>query len=158
MNITSLLKNFEMSLFSFKKEVLPVIAKIAPKPDESDLEPGNYYKIKKVRYDLLDANELDIDLESGKFYNHITSDEKEVCINNLNKCKIIENYVSFMEIVSYLATPIKDRVTINGLFELSNVFSDVQTNEGRQSNSDTNDIIDDNSVDIPLHLSRSSMF
>ena len=96
--------------FEQKKNKIPVVAPIV------DPELGNIIYCKKVSSECVYP-----DLELG-FGPVIEANCGDVIINiqAFEKCRILENYDSFMEAITYLSTPIKDRIGMN--MQLSFIF------------------------------------
>lgn len=92
---------------------------------------GGFYKRIKERQLALEfsSKPLNHDVEKGD--TSIICGEVAFDINGYEKCKIIENYVSFMDIVSYFATPIAERgilslpYTMDDLIKVSNKQSHI---------------------------------
>jgi hypothetical protein len=77
----------------------------------------------------------------------IICSEVAIDVNGYEKCKIIENYVSFMDILNYLSTPIPDRDEFPFIME-----DIIPSSEPPVSAIDTNDY-----TDLPLHLCSSNI-
>ena len=103
MSISSLFSDIKSKVFGSKNPT--PIAKITPIIDTEytpDLEAGEggFYKRIKVRQVTLEfiSKPLNHDVEKGD--TSIICGEVSLDINGYEKCKIIENYVSFMDVVS----------------------------------------------------------
>ena len=127
------------------------LAKIAPK---LDIELSDSKKI------LVKPKYPDLELGLGSIIQAKYRDRDVVITKNgLDDCKILENYLSFMEIINYLSTPIKDRNVLDTY--LSFMYDEENENEGDDDNQFPKykkDIEDNNLwhdryiIDIPLHL------
>jgi hypothetical protein len=97
------------------------------------------------------------DLEMG-FGPIIEANCGDVIINiqAFEQCRILENYVSFMEAINYLSTPIKDRVGMNMhlsfIFEADEDVLPRYKNNNESHNYNLNMVDDSYAIDIPLHL------
>lgn len=97
-----------------------VIGKITPKMELEDLELGN---VSKKMVDMHKTNiyvdcefksilqNPDLELGFGPIV-EINCGDVIVDMNAFEKCKIYDNYASFMESISYLATPFKERSAV----------------------------------------------
>ena len=122
--------------FKQKKNKIPVVTSIL------DLELDNIYP----------------DLELG-FGPVIEENCGDVIINihAFEKYRILENYVSFMEAITYLSMPIKDRIGMNMqlsfIFEMDESELPIYRNNNDSQNYTCINMANDNYViDIPLHL------
>ena len=110
MSVASFITNIKSKFFGSNKE--PISEKNTPIFDEylPDLEAGEgeFYRRLKARQNAFDmpAQQL-YDLENGD--KTIISSEVSIDVNGYSKCKIIENYVSFMDVINYFGTPISER-------------------------------------------------
>jgi hypothetical protein len=134
--------------FEQKKNKNPVITPIL------DPELGNIIHCKQVSSECIYP-----DLELG-FGPVIEANCGDVIINihAFEQCRIIENYVSFMEAITYLSMPIKDRIGMNMhlsfIFEADEDVLPRYKNNNESHNYNRMNMADDNHViDIPLHLS-----
>lgn len=153
MSISSLFTDIKTKVFGSNQPV--ILAKITPiidteyTPDLEAGEGGFYKRIKERQMALeLSSKPLNCDIEKGD--NSIIYGEVEININGYEKSKIIENYVSFMDVVSYFATPIAER----GILSLSYTMDDIikTVSETNKQSYIANDIIDDDFIEIPIHL------
>jgi hypothetical protein len=78
----------------------------------------------------------------------IICSEVAIDVNGYEKCKIIENYVSFMDILNYLSTPISERNEFPFIMDDS-----IPSSEPHVSTHIASDIND--YTDLPLHLCSS---
>jgi len=159
MSISSLFSDIKFKVFGFNKPT--PMAKITPIMDTEytpDLEAGEggFYKRIKERQSALEfsSKPLNHDVEKGD--TSIICGEVAVDINGYEKCKIIENYVSFMDVVSYFATPIAER----GILSLPCTMDDLvkTVSESNQHSHIAIDIISENDfIEVPLHLCSSNI-
>ena len=161
MSISSLITDLKTKLFGADK---PQIAKIMPKIDNEfmsnsefmpDLEAGEggFYRRLKQRQTDLELYSKPKNWDPEKCDKSIICGEVVVDVNGYERCKIIENYMSFMDVLNYLATPVEERssqdlpLTMEGILlpheprNISHIVIDMQ----------------DDYTDIPLHLCRSNI-
>ena len=110
MSLLSLISYIKTMIFGSddKPNTLTKITPVFETENISDIEEGNnkFYKRLKERQAALEIP-LNCNLEK--------IDESIICgnitfdVNDYEECKIIENYVSFMNIINYFETPIAER-------------------------------------------------
>jgi len=133
--------------FEQKKSKNPVITPIL------DPELGNIIHCKQVSSECVYP-----DLELG-FGPIIEANCGDVIINiqAFEQCRILENYVSFMEAITYLSMPIKDRFGMNMhlsfIFEIDEDVLPRYKNINDSQNYTCIGVNDNYVIDIPLHLS-----
>jgi hypothetical protein len=150
MSLLSFVTNFEDTFFRTKE---PKIVKINPTLDVPDLEPGDYYKLhpEKKSFIELRPDIANSDLEIGKGpYKQTICGEVSIDINGLERCNVIENYVSFIDCINYLSTPLSQRSPTSIVSMISSTFSFDGTETGSQDNLHTS--LEDRYEDISLHL------
>ena len=132
MTISSLFTEIKTKIIGSNQSV--IIDKITPiieKKFMPDLEAGegDFYKRLNERKSELEfsSKPLNIDLEKGD--NSIICGEVTIDINSYEKYKIIENYVSFMDVVNYFSTPVAERRTLSFIDDMvKNVYeSNIQS-------------------------------
>jgi hypothetical protein len=161
MSIASLITDLKTKVFGADK---PKIAKIMPKIDNEfmpnlefipDLEAGEggFYRRVKQRQMDLELYSKPKNWDPEKCDKSIVCGEVVVDVNGYERCKIIENYMSFMDVLNYFATPVEQRssqdlpLTMEGIIlppeprNISHIVIDMQ----------------DDYTDIPLHLCRSNI-
>lgn len=159
MSLLSLISDIKTKVFGSNKPT--PIAKITPIMDTEytpDLEAGEggFYKRIKERQAALEfiSKPLNHDVEKGD--TSIICGEVSLDINGFEKCKIIENYVSFMDVVSYFATPIAERGILSLPYTMDDVVKTV-SESNRQSHTAIDIISDDDFIEVPLHLCSSNI-
>ena len=119
-NVGEMFARFTLDFFGLNEKSKK--RKIIPKAEFEDVELGNVvrkleemhmpenYIPEKSIYCEFKSILQNPDLELG-FGPIVEFDREDIFVdmNAFEKCKIYENYVSFMECISYLATPLKDR-------------------------------------------------
>jgi hypothetical protein len=143
------LSKINEKLFEKKKNTLPLIT---PK---LDVEQGNSFHCRQVN---LNVKCVYPDLELG--FGPIVEAEYGgadviIDIQGFEKCNIIENYVSFMDAINYLSTPMKDRLTMN--MQLSFIFEEETSKYKNSSELPLHMCMDSSSqdsyiIEMPLHL------
>jgi len=111
MSLLSLISYIKTMIFgSDKPTTLTKITPVFETENISDIEEGNkFYKRLKERQAALDIHKIPLNCNLEK------NDESIICgnitfdMNDYEECKIIENYVSFMNIINYFETPIAER-------------------------------------------------
>ena len=156
MSVVSFISDIKSKFFGSNKE--PVCAKITPIFDDyiPDLEAGEggFYRRLKARQAAFDRPvEKIYDLENGD--KTIIASEVAIDINGYQKCKIIENYVSFMDVINYFGTPMSERDT----HELQFIIEDGRDIKNGQPKSFhiLMDLPDEKSIEEPLHLCNSNI-
>lgn len=156
MLVASFISDIKSKFFGSKKE--PICEKITPIFDEylPDLEvgEGDFYRRLKARQTAFDGNETQLyDLENG--FKSIISSEVSIIINEYKKCKIIENYVSFMDVINYFDIPVSERD--NHVLPLI-VMDESDTKNGQKNSLNVlMDLPDDKLIDTPLHLCSTNI-
>ncbi len=148
MSLVSLITDFKTKIFGTDK---PKIAKFTPKIDNEfvpDLEAGEggFYRRLKQRQQELELYSKPKDWDLEKCNKSIICGEVAIDIHAYEKCKIIENYISFIDSI--------------GCFT-SNIFraeaEDLQHNEYNLSNHIVIDILSNNSIDISENFYNSNI-
>ena len=150
MSLLSFVTKFEDTFFRSKESK---IVKINTTLDVPDLEPGDYYKLHPEKKSLIELRPdiANSDLEIGKGpYKQTICGEVSIEINAIKKCNVIENYVSFIDCVNYLSTPLSQRSPNSIVSIISSTFSFDDTETARQDNLHTS--LEDRYEDISLHL------
>ncbi len=157
MYLNSLITNIKSKILGSNK---PKIAKIVPLVDKEyipDIEIGlsevEFYK--SIDYQTSDS---DLYSKSNGLYPEKCdsySNEVGIDINGYEKCKIIENYVSFMDIINYLKIPYYKRDSIDLCFDASSELNGLYND--RVSEHIAIDIVFDDAIDIPLNLCSSNV-
>jgi hypothetical protein len=152
MSITTFIADIKEKFFGSTKPN-PTIAKITPIfdteyiPDLEAGEGGAFYKRLRQREAALEFYSKTMNCDLEKADKTIICSEVAIDVNGYEKCKIIENYVSFMDILNYLSTPIPDRDEFPFIME-----DIIPSSEPPVSAIDTNDY-----TDLPLHLCSSNI-
>lgn len=150
MSLLSFVTKFEGRFFRSKE---PKLDKINPMLDVPDLEPGNYYKLHPEKKSLIelrpDIANSDLEIGKGPYKTSICS-AVSTEINGLERYDVIENYVSFIDCVNYLSTPLSQRSPTSIVSMISSTFSFDGTETARQDNLHTS--LEDRYEDISLHL------
>lgn len=159
MSISSLFSDIKTKVFGSNKPT--PLAKITPLFDNEytpDLEAGEgeFYRRLEARQSALDLYSKPLNCDVEKADTSIISGEVSIDINGYQDCKIIENYVSFMEIINYFGTPFSERNPRDLPFVVDDI-QDKKTNT-RESFHILMDLPDDKAIDIPLHLSTSNIW
>lgn len=143
-------------LFGLSEE--PINKKIIPKMEFEDVELGNVTrKMKEInnseKYVCCEFKSAiqnpDLELGFGPIV-EINSGNVIVDMNAFEKCRIYENYVSFMESISYVASPFKDSESV--------CFKDVYPSWNRMlTNSEFHVILHIESQSIGVKMNKSVM-
>jgi hypothetical protein len=153
MSITTIITYIEDKFFGSTKPK-PTIAEITPIfdteyiPDLETGEEGGFYKRLRQREAALELYSKTINCDLEKADRTIICSEVAIDVNGYEKCKIIENYVSFMDILNYLSTPISERNEFPFIMDDS-----IPSSEPHVSTHIASDIND--YTDLPLHLCSS---
>lgn len=155
MSVASFISDIKSKFFGSNKE--PVCEKITPIFDEylPDLEAGEgeFYRRLKARQSAFDKPDQQLyDLENGD--KTIISSEVSIDFNGYQKCKIIENYVSFMDVINYLGTSMPERD--NNVLPFI-VQDGINTNGQQKLFHILMDLPEDKSIETPLHLCSSNI-
>lgn len=157
MSLSSLITDIKSKVFGSNKPT--PIAKITPLFDTEnapDLEAGEggFYRRLEARQSALELYSKPLNCDVEKADTSIICGEVAIDINGYEKCKIIENYVSFMDVINYFSIPIAER----GNDSLPYVISDITRQSEMLSSSHTSiEIKDDDFIDVPLHLCSSNI-
>lgn len=157
MSLSSLITEIKSKVFGSNKPT--PIAKITPVFDNEytpDLEAGEggFYKRLKERQSALELYSRPLNRDLEKADTSIICGEVSIDINGYEKCKIIENYVSFMDVINYFSIPITER----GTDSLPYVIDDTNKKSELPRQSHTAiPITDDDFIDVPLHLCSSNI-
>jgi hypothetical protein len=155
MSITTFIADIKEKFFGSTKPK-PTIAKITPlfdteyMPDLEAGEGGAFYKRLRQREAALELYSKTMNCDLEKADRTIICSEVAIDVNGYEKCKIIENYVSFMDILNYLSTPIPDRDEFP--FIMNDKIPSSEPGVSIYIDSDTNDY-----SDLPLHLCSSNI-
>ena len=157
MSLASLIKEFKTKIFGEDK---PKIAKIAPKMDNEyipDLEAGEggFYRRLKQRQQELELYSKPKDWDLEKSCSSTMSEEVIMDINGYEKCKIIENYIAFIDIINYFAAPIAEREIMDLPFANDDTLH--PTKHRLSSSHIAIDVIKDDLIDTPLNLCVSNI-
>jgi hypothetical protein len=151
MSITTFITDIKAKFFGSNKPK-PTIAKITPifdteyMPDLEAGEGGSFYKRLRQRDAALELYSKTMNCDLEKADRTIICSEVAIDVNNgYEKCKIIENYVSFMDILNYLSTPITERGEFP--FIMDDKIPSSEPGVSSFIDSDINDY-----TDLPLHL------
>lgn len=111
-----------MSVSSFISEIKSLVfgsSKSLSLPKEMPLVDDNFPDLESAEgtmYKKVNVKCSSLEMNSKQYLYEVEIDEKPIIcgevaidINAFEKCKIIENYVSFMEVINYLGTPITER-------------------------------------------------
>jgi hypothetical protein len=160
MSLSSLITDIKTKIFGDDK---PKIAKITPifdtefipaaeyMPDLEAGEGGAFYKRLRQREAALELHSKpkNSDLEKGN--RSIICGEVAIDFNGYEKCRIIENYVSFMDVVNYFSTPITERGELPFIMDDIIPYSEPHTSSSHIA-IDMNDY-----TEPPLHLCSSNI-
>ena len=160
MSLVSFMTDIKTVFFGSNKQ--NILAKISPKLNDCIPEPevkdGDFYRRLLARQAALELSSKShiYDLEVGD--KSIIYEEVAIYINEYERCKIIENYVSFMDVINYFATPFDDCdlyyqiyelpyvVNADGEYSLKMEYPESSVNPAINMSDDRGDI------DLPLHL------
>jgi hypothetical protein len=158
MSLSSLITDLKSKFFGSDKP--KPLAKIAPvydteyMPDLEAGEGGKFNKRLQQRQLALELHSRTTNCDLEKADNTIICGEVAIDVNGYEKCKIIENYVSFMDVINYFSTPITER-EINDL--PFTIRDSILSPEARASSHIAIDMPDEDFIDLPLHLCRSNI-
>lgn len=162
MSLLTLITDIKTKVFGSNNQTQ--IAKITPIIDieyTPDLEAGEglFYKRLMERKSALElySKPLNCDVEKGD--TSIICGEVSIDIKGYEQCKIIENYVSFMDVINYFATPIGERGSLILPYTIEDAYKSVTDESARQSHIAI-DIVtskNDDMIDVPLHLCSSNI-
>jgi hypothetical protein len=161
MSISSLISDIKTKIFGSDK---PKLEKIHPKIDNEfipnceympDLEAGEggFYRRLKQRQMDLELYSKPKNWDPEKCDKSIICGEVVLDVNGYENCKIIENYMSFMDVVNYFATPVDQRSSQNLPLSMEGIILPAE------SRSISHIVIDtqEEYPDVPLHLCRSNI-
>jgi hypothetical protein len=154
MSLSSLITDLKAKLLGSDKP--KPLAKIAPVFDTEympDLEAGEgeFYRRLKQRQSALELHTRNTNCDVEKADNSIICGEVAIDVNGYEKCKIIENYVSFMDVVNYFSTPITERGELPFIMDDIIPYSEPHTSSSHIA-IDMNDY-----TEPPLHLCSSNI-
>jgi hypothetical protein len=159
MSLSSLITDLKAKLLGSDKP--KPLAKIAPVFDTEympDLEAGEgeFYRRLKQRQSALELHTRNTNCDVEKADNSIICGEVAIDVNGYEKCKIIENYVSFMDVINYFSTPINERERQELPFSIRDSILPLPS-EQLTSSHIAIDMTDEDFIDLPLHLCRSNI-
>jgi len=142
MSLLSLISDIKTKVFGLKKQ--KTTEKNTPIFDNEyipDLEAGEggFYKRLKERQASLELYSKPLNWDIEKADRSIICGEVVIDINGFEKCEIIENYVSFMDVVNYFSTPINERENYNLPYLIDDMVKQENLNRPSHISIDIND-------------------
>jgi hypothetical protein len=153
MSVSSLISDLKTKIFGQPKQKL---SKNIPKinneyiPELEACEGGFNRRLKQRQLEL-ELYSIPKDWDPEKCDESIICGEVIIDINGYEKCKIIENYTSFMENINYFVTPISERETIWLPFTIDDTL------DQSEYSLSCSQIYSDDNIDTPLNLCVSSV-